>query len=44
MVPRVLNGIPNSHEMIDELIHSLLRYNDDRDISVNYIGVRNYDV
>ena len=42
---RVLNGIPNSHEMIDELIHSLLRYNDDdRDISVNYIGMRNYDV
>lgn len=42
---RVLNGIPNSHEMIDELIHSLLRYNDDdRAISVNYIGMRNYDV
>ena len=42
---RVLNGIPNSHEMIDELIHSLLIYNDDdRDINVNYIGMRNYDV
>lgn len=42
---RVLNGIPDSHARIDELIHSLLRYNDDdRDISVNYIGMRNFDV
>lgn len=42
---RVLNGIPNSHEMINELIHSLLRYNDDdREISVNYVGMRNFDV
>ena len=42
---RVLNGIPDSHARIDELIHSLLRYNDDdKDISVNYIGMRNFDV
>ena len=42
---RVLNGIPDSHKLIDELIHSLLRYNDDdREISVNYIGMRNFDV
>ena len=42
---RVLNGIPNSHEMIDELIHSLLRYNDDdRNIKVQYLGMNNYDV
>lgn len=26
---RVLNGIADSHELIDELIHSSLRYNDD---------------
>ena len=42
---RVLNGIPNSHEMIEELIHSLLRYNDDdRDICVYYTGMRNFDI
>lgn len=41
---RVLNGIPNSHEMLDELLHTLLRYNDDREISINYAGMKKFDV
>ncbi len=42
---RVLNGIPDSHNVLKEMVHSFLRYNDDdRDISVNFVGFRNYDV
>lgn len=42
---RVLNGIPNSHEMIDELVHTVLRYNDeDRKISIDYVGMTNLDI
>ena len=42
---RVLNGIPNSQDMIDELIHTLLRYNDDdKEIAVEYIRIRNFDI
>lgn len=42
---RVLNGIPNSHRVLEEMVHSFLEYNnDDRNISVNFVGFRNYDV